>query len=141
MRLEPPERADLRQDEHAMSPPRELPSTASLRAFTRAARTLSFKRAAAELHVSASALSRQIQALEDHLGVRLFQRLNPGLALTDEGRRYLEASDAALSQLEAAQDLLSPHPRPLRVSALESFSETTACSRSRASSTGACSRT
>lgn len=61
--------------------PRDLPPTASLRAFVRAARTQSMKRAAAELHVSASALSRQIQALERHLGIRLFQRLNPGLAL------------------------------------------------------------
>ena len=103
--------------------PRELPSISSLRAFTRAARTLSFKRAAAELHVSSSALSRQIQALEELLGVRLFQRLNPGLALTDEGRRYLEAADGALARLEAAQDLFAPRPRPLRVSALESFSE------------------
>ncbi len=102
---------------------RELPSTSSLRAFSRAARTLSFKRAAAELHVSSSALSRQIQALEEHLGVTLFQRLNPGLALTDEGRRYLEAVEAALAQLEAAQALFAPQPRPLRVSALESFSE------------------
>ena len=103
--------------------PRELPSTASLRAFSRAARTLSFKRAAAELHVSSSALSRQVQTLEDHLGVRLFQRLNPGLALTDEGRRYLDAADAALAQLEAAQELFAPQPRPLHFSALESFSE------------------
>lgn len=103
--------------------PRDLPPIASLRAFSRAARTLSFKRAAAELHLSASALSRQIQALEEHLGVRLFQRLNPGLALTDEGRRYLEATDAALARLEAAQDAFAPRQRPLRVSALESFSE------------------
>jgi LysR family glycine cleavage system transcriptional activator len=103
--------------------PRELPPTSSLRAFSRAARTLSFKRAAAELHVSSSALSRQIQALEEHLGVRLFRRLNPGLALTDEGRRYLDAVDAALARLEAAQDLFAEPSRPLRVSALESFSE------------------
>jgi LysR family glycine cleavage system transcriptional activator len=94
-----------------------------LRAFSRAARTLSFKRAAAELHVSSSALSRQIQALEEHLGVALFRRLNPGLALTDEGRRYREAADAALARLEAAQELFAPHSRPLRISALESFSE------------------
>ena len=103
--------------------PRDLPPTASLRAFSRAARTLSFKRAAAELHVSASALSRQIQTLEEHLGVRLFERTNPGLALTDDGRRYLEAADAALAQLEAAQDWFAPRSRPLRISALESFSE------------------
>jgi LysR family glycine cleavage system transcriptional activator len=103
--------------------PRELPPISSLRAFSSAARTLSFKRAATELHLSPSALSRQIQALEEHLGVLLFQRLNPGLALTDEGRRYLEAADAALTKLEAAQELFAPGPRPLRVSALESFSE------------------
>src|SRR5262245_27442863 len=103
--------------------PREIPPTPSLRAFSRAARTLSFKRAAEELHVSPSALSRQIQALEEHLGVALFRRLNPGLALTEEGRRYLGAVDAALAQLEAAQDRFGPGSRPLRVSALESFSE------------------
>ena len=101
----------------------ELPPTSSLRAFSRAARTLSFKRAAEELHVSPSALSRQIQALEKHLGVALFERLNPGLALTEDGRRYLGAVDAALAQLEAAQDQIGPVSRPLRVSALESFSE------------------
>jgi LysR family glycine cleavage system transcriptional activator len=101
---------------------RELPPIASLRAFAHAARTLSFKRAASELHVSASALSRQIQALEEHLGAPLFRRLNPGLELTDDGRGYLAAVDAALAQLEAAQDRLGP-TRPLRVSALESFSE------------------
>jgi LysR family glycine cleavage system transcriptional activator len=103
--------------------PRELPPTSSLRAFSRAARTLSFKRAAEELHVSPSALSRQIQALEEHLGVSLFQRLNPGLALTEQGRDYLGAVDATLAQLEAAQDRFAPDSRPLRVSALESFSE------------------
>jgi LysR family glycine cleavage system transcriptional activator len=103
--------------------PRELPPTLSLRAFSRAARTLSFKRAAEELHVSPSALSRQIQALEEHLGAALFQRLNPGLALTEAGRRYLAAVDAALAQLEAAQDQFRPEERPLRVSALVSFSE------------------
>jgi LysR family glycine cleavage system transcriptional activator len=104
------------------SMPRELPPTSSLRAFSRAARTLSFKRAAEELHVSPSALSRQIQALEEHLGIALFQRLNPGLALTEEGLRYLRAVDTALAQLEAAQDQFG-RQRPLRVSALESFSE------------------
>src|SRR5258706_9661136 len=101
---------------------RDLPPIASLRAFARAARTLSFKEAARELHVSASALSRQIQALEEHLGAPLFRRLNPGLALTDVGRSYLAAVDAALAQLEAAQGHFGPS-RPVRVSALESFSQ------------------
>jgi LysR family transcriptional regulator, glycine cleavage system transcriptional activator len=103
--------------------PRDLPPTASLRAFSCSAHTLSFKRAAAELHLSASALSRQIQGLELHLGVKLFRRLNPGLELTDEGRRYLLTVDAVLERLFAAQEELSPKLRPLRISALQSFSE------------------
>jgi LysR family glycine cleavage system transcriptional activator len=103
--------------------PRDLPPTASLRAFSLSAHGLSFKRAAAELHLSASALSRQIQGLELHLGVKLFRRLNPGIELTDEGRRYLVVVDAVLAELFAAQEQLAPRLRPLRVSTLQSFSE------------------
>jgi len=96
----------------------------ALRAFARAARTLSFKRAASELHVSASALSRRIQALEEHLGAPLFRRLNPGLELTPMGSRYREAVEQALARLEAAQGELRPVAAPaLRLSALPSFSE------------------
>src|SRR5258706_4764619 len=102
---------------------RDLPPIASLRAFARAARTLSFKQAAQELHVSASALSRQIQSLEEHLGAPLFRRLNPGLALTEQGRDYLAAVDAALARLEAAQERLGPHSPTLPVSALESVTQ------------------
>jgi len=100
----------------------ELPPTSSLLAFARAARSASFKRAAAELHLSSSALSRQIQALEEHLGVPLFRRLNPGLELTDEGRRYLEVVDEVLARLQSAREKITARARPLRVSALESFS-------------------
>ena len=56
--------------------------------------------------------------------MRLFRRLNPGLELTDEGRRYLAVVDPVLEQLAAAQEALAPRGRPLRISALESFSET-----------------
>jgi LysR family glycine cleavage system transcriptional activator len=104
--------------------PPDLPATSSLRAFSLAARWLSFKRAADELDLSPSALSRQIQALEEHLGVQLFRRLNRGLELTDDGRRYLEAVDAALERLASAQRQLGARPRVLRVSALQSFCET-----------------
>lgn len=103
--------------------PPALPSTAALQAFALAAHHRSFKRAAEALHLSASALSRQIQALEAHLGVALFRRLNPGLELTDAGRRYLAEVDAVLARLAAAQGALAAQPAPLRVSALESFSE------------------
>ena len=102
--------------------PEDLPPLDALRAFERAAHTLSFKRAAQELHVSPSALSRRIQGLEAHLGVALFKRLNPGLALTTEGARYLEGVHEALTALGQAHAAVAPVVwRPLRVSATESF--------------------
>ena len=58
---------------------RRLPPLNALRAFEAAARHLSFTRAAAELHVTQTAISHQIKALEERLGVRLFRRL-PRLA-------------------------------------------------------------
>jgi LysR family glycine cleavage system transcriptional activator len=104
--------------------PRDLPPIDALRAFARAARTLSFKRAATELHLSPSALGRRIQSLEEHLGTPLFRRLNPGLELTEAGVRYRQSVDAALDRLAAAQEDLAPSSqRRLRVSALASFSE------------------
>ena len=60
-----------------------LPYSA-LRVFECAARHLSFKLAAEELHVSPAAVSQQIKALESQLGVPLFNRHNRGLTLTDE---------------------------------------------------------
>jgi LysR family glycine cleavage system transcriptional activator len=103
---------------------RDLPPIDSLRAFASAARTASFKRAAAELHLSASALSRRIQALEAHLGAPLFRRLNPGIELTEAGVRYRLVVDEVIARLEAAQTELVPaRVRRLRVSTLVSFSE------------------
>ncbi|MEW6269308.1 MAG: transcriptional regulator GcvA [Thermodesulfobacteriota bacterium] len=103
--------------------PAGLPPTSALLAFSLAARSLSFKRAAEELHLSPSALSRQIQGLEEHLGVALFRRLNPGLELTAEGQRYLAIVDGALEALASAQRALAARPRELRISTLQSFSE------------------
>ncbi len=103
---------------------RDLPPIDSLRAFASAARTASFKRAAAELHLSASALSRRIQALEEHLGAPLFRRLNPGIELTEAGERYRSVVDEVIARLEAAQaELVPASVRRLRVSTLVSFSE------------------
>jgi LysR family glycine cleavage system transcriptional activator len=102
----------------------QLPPIDVLRAFSRAAETLSFKEAAADLNLSPSAVSRQIQSLEAHLGVALFRRLNPGLEITDEGRRYLETVNRVLAELRRAQEgFARTHSSPLRVSALESFTE------------------
>jgi LysR family glycine cleavage system transcriptional activator len=68
---------------------RRLPPLNALRAFEAAARHLSFSAAAAELHVTPAAISHQIKALEDDLGVKLFRRLNREVQLTDAGQACL----------------------------------------------------
>lgn len=65
----------------------ELPSLNALRAFDAAARHGSLTRAAAELHVTHGAVSRQIKELEGFLGRELFHRLPRGLELTGHGRQ------------------------------------------------------
>ncbi len=88
---------------------RHLPPLNAIRAFEAAARHLSFNQAAEELNVTASAVSHQIKALEDHFGVKLFNRLPRSVSLTPEGRDYLPAVSAALDQLDAASRRLSRH--------------------------------
>lgn len=66
-------------------PPDRLPPLNSLRAFNAAARHMSFQNAAEELFVTPAALSYQIRQLEDHLGVKLFNRLNRAVELTELG--------------------------------------------------------
>lgn len=63
----------------------DLPSLTALAVFEASARHLSFKQAAAELNVTPGAVSRQIRAIEDELGVPLFVRLSTGVALTSAG--------------------------------------------------------
>src|SRR5690606_34336303 len=65
---------------------RDLPPLGALRAFDAAARHLSLTRAAAELHVTHGAVSRQVKELEKFLGRALFHRRPRGLELTSEGR-------------------------------------------------------
>jgi LysR family glycine cleavage system transcriptional activator len=62
-----------------------LPPLSTFRTFEAAARHLSFKKAAEELHVTPAAVSQQIKSLETYLGVSLFQRLPKALQLTEEG--------------------------------------------------------
>jgi len=80
----------------------DLPPLESLVAFESAARHLSFTRAAQEISLTQSAISRQIQALESRLGVALFRRLHRALALTDEGRTLQLAVVDALVRLDRA---------------------------------------
>jgi len=82
--------------------PRKLPPLNALRAFEAAARHLSFKRAAAELHVTQAAVSHQVRALERQLGLALFVRLHRALRLTPAGARYLPPLRDAFDQLDRA---------------------------------------
>lgn len=81
---------------------RNLPSLDLLRGFEAAARNLSFTKAAEELFVTQSAVSRQVKAIEDHLGVALFVRRHRALLLTDAGHELYRASAQALRQLADA---------------------------------------
>jgi LysR family glycine cleavage system transcriptional activator len=67
---------------------RRLPSLNALRAFEVAARHMSFKTAAEELNVSQSAVSHQVKALEDNLGIALFARKTRAVELTRKGKLY-----------------------------------------------------
>jgi len=78
-----------------------LPPLDLLAAFEAAARHLSFTRAGAERFVTQSAMSRQIKALEDELGVALFRRRHRALALTEAGVRLQATCQSVLAQLHA----------------------------------------
>ena len=85
---------------------REPPLNA-VRAFAAAARHLSFTRAATELHVTHSAVSRQVKGLEAHLGVVLFERRVRQVTLTNEGRQFFAEVGPALAQIGAAARALA----------------------------------
>lgn len=78
------------------------PPLHALQGFVAAARTGNLSRAAESLHLTVSALSHQIKALEDRLGYRLFVRGSRGIALTDDGRRLLERIAPHLEAIEQA---------------------------------------
>ena len=82
-------------------PADRLPPLDLLVTFEAAARHLSFTRAGAERCVTQSAVSRQIRALEDDLGVALFRRRHRALGLTADGAKLLRSCDAALGALRA----------------------------------------
>ena len=79
-----------------------LPPLNALRAFEAAARHLSFKRAAAELHVTPGAVSAQVKLLEARLGVTLFRRLTRALELTSEAQTLLPKVREGLDNLQEA---------------------------------------
>jgi LysR family glycine cleavage system transcriptional activator len=76
------------------------PTLASLRFFEAAARLMSFKRAAVELHVTQGAVSQQIKHLEQVLGGKLFYRMPRQITLTEEGQRFAAVVAQALEAIE-----------------------------------------
>ena len=80
--------------QHWQVPPLEL-----LLAFEAAARHLSFTKAAGELFLTQSAVSRQIQALEASLGGKLFERRTRALFLTENGQRLYQVAQEVLQEL------------------------------------------
>lgn len=103
-----------------MSEPR-LPPLDLIRGFEAAARLSNVTAAAAELFLTQSAVSRQIKALEDHLGVALFRRKHRGLELTDAGRRYHDAVAQALRLVREATEQLRGQPRLITVTTTPGF--------------------
>ncbi len=83
-----------------------LPSLKFLKTFQVAARLKSFKAAADELFLTPSAVSHQIKALEEQLGVALFERGVRSLALTDAGVHYLEHIGDIFAKLESVTEQL-----------------------------------
>lgn len=102
---------------------RRLPPLNAVRAFEAAARHLSFNKAAAELHVTAAAVSQQVRGLEEWLGVVLFRRLPRGVRLTDAGQGYWRRVSAVLDELADATRLVRREDgsAALTVSTMPSF--------------------
>lgn len=90
---------------------RLLPPLNALRAFEAAGRLGSFTKAAEELNVSHSAISRHVRGLEDRLNVHLFQARNTGVALTEQGRAYLAEITPAFDRIAQATETLSVPPK------------------------------
>lgn len=86
---------------------RQLPSLDLLKGFEAAARHLSFTKAAQELFVTQSAISRQIRTLEDSLGMPLFRRFNRALLLTDAGQTLFRTAAEILRQLDEVSTRLT----------------------------------
>jgi LysR family transcriptional regulator, glycine cleavage system transcriptional activator len=83
-----------------------LPPLNALRVFEAAARHLSFKEAANELHITQAAVSHQIKSLEEYLGVELFRRAGRGVALTEAARACLPRLREGFDQLAAAVEMI-----------------------------------
>ena len=85
-------------------PARRLPSLDLLRGFESAARHLSITKAAEELHITQSAMSRQIKELEAQLGAALFERRHRAIGLSRAGRLLLPVATQVMGLVRKASD-------------------------------------
>jgi LysR family glycine cleavage system transcriptional activator len=90
---------------------RRLPPLNALKAFEAAARSQNFTRAAEELRVTQGAVSQQVKALEDTLGLKLFARVRQRLTLTEAGRAYLGVVRDALDRIALGTEQLVQRQR------------------------------
>lgn len=103
---------------------RRIPPLNPLRVFEVVARTQNLTTAAQELHVTQSAVSRQVATLETYLGVELFRRERHGVALTRAGQSYAEQVLPAFESIASATERLvkSTSQGALRVRAYTTLS-------------------
>ena len=99
----------------------KLPPLTSLRTFEAAARRGSFTKAAEELHVTQSAVSRQIRTLEDDLGVPLFRRGHRKVRLTADGERLLPVLTRAFRDIEKTVARLRQPERDVKLKVPPTF--------------------
>jgi len=92
-----------------------LPSLESLRIFAVAARHMSFTKAADELHLTQSAISHRVRALEEELSVPLFNRLTRRLELTRAGEALAQRVNQAVADIARAVAELNPTNDALRL--------------------------
>lgn len=96
-------------------PKKNRPPIHLLEVFEVAARLESFKQAADELHITASAVSHQIKSLEEILGFPLFKRITRGVKLTKEGRDYAYALTNAFQLIDQASEKVLPQGKQTKV--------------------------
>ena len=88
-----------------------LPSLSALRAFDAAARLGSFRAAAENLSVSATAISHHVRGLEEYLQTSLFDRVGRNVTLTEDGKRLADATASAFTTLQDAIESFRTVPR------------------------------
>jgi LysR family transcriptional regulator, glycine cleavage system transcriptional activator len=93
----------------------QLPPLGFFQGFEAAARTLSFTKAAEELFITQSAISRQVKTLEDYLGVALFDRRPRTLALTEKGEELYRVAIEVLDRLQSATDAIKAQSRTRQI--------------------------